>query len=160
MTSDREIEEQMIKEQVAKEIEELETEEKANLQTIKSDITKLPMEIKKKELEIFGLNRALDTITSEKKRLQAETFQKVFDTTTMVEDKSGEKVEKKAFTNDKSREAETAKRLSKSTEYNELSDKELNTTKLIQTAKAEFDFLKRELKVRGWLIEIIKLEKE
>jgi len=166
MTSDRQEEEEAIKEQVAKEIAELETERKSNLKNIKADIIKLPAEMKEKELEVFGLNRALDVITASKKHLASVTFQKVCDATIMVESKKTdddgkpEMVEKSAYTNDKSRDAETAKRLAQSTEYNELSDKELNTTKLIHSAKAEFDFLRRKLKVRGWLIEIIKLEKE
>lgn len=154
MTSDREIEEQ-----IAKELEEMKVEEVSNLKAIKAEIVRIPLQIKEEELKIFGLQKALETIAVEKKGIESETYQKVFDAVTIIDGKDGEKVEKKAFTNDKARDTETWHRLQKDSSYNEYLDKERNTTKLLVQSKAQFDFLKRQLKVKQILVEIIKLEK-
>jgi hypothetical protein len=155
MTSDREIEEQ-----IAKELEDMKTEEVSNLKAIKAEICRIPLQIKEEELKIFGLQKALETIAVEKKRIETTTFDKVCNETITIEGKDGEKTEKKSFTNEKAREAETWQRLQKDSEYVEYLDKERNTAKLLVQSKAQFDFLKRQLKVKEMLIEIIKLERD
>lgn len=126
-------------------------------QTMKERLIMLPREIKAEELKVFAFSKKLESIRAEKKFGELRVFEEVNNEKEMVETKDGT-VAKPKFSNEKARDTETQKRLKESAAYAALDEQEKDTEAKQYYAKAEYEFLKNELKSIALLIEMLKLE--
>lgn len=133
--------------------------EKTNYEPIKVKLLTLPTSIKNQELDLLEINKEIDKINLEKKRILRKVYAIVSQETETVVDAKGVSKTTKKYTNEAQRDAEVEERLAPDSAYIQLMIDEQLQQQLAKLASIEKDFLERELRSTGHLVKILELER-
>lgn len=118
---------------------------------LKNKLLTIPQRIKDEQLKLLDINKTVERINNDKKRLTRKISAQVYNETTS----DG----KKAFTNEAIRETETNARLEMMPDFIQFIDEESRESQNAKLANIEIEFLEREFKSVQFIVKLLEVER-